>query len=188
MAACRRRRPARAAWFALLAAALLPSCTSLLRERAWQSVAWDDGDAARVEVWLRQVGDGSGQPWRFALDVAATPLVAIAETVFAIRAWRSDKLAIAGGPLGYLASLLPGITCAPLNQRGKGLRLLDGLHLPASERAALAACDGRAGVAWLAACCERYDHDAARAAAVRTWVCDVRLVPGEAATGAEVLP
>lgn len=167
---------------ALLSALALPACASVLEQRDYQAVVWDDGDPARIEVWIRQGTTWSGQPWYFVLDVACTPLIWLAETTFAVQAWRKDDRRIAGGPLGYLASLLPGITCSPLYQRSRGLYLMDALHLPADERRRLASLDGKAGVAWLAGCYEASPTDGPeRAARIREWVSEVRLAPPESA-------
>lgn len=167
-----------------LVATLASSCTSLWQQRDEQAVIWEDGDPARIEVWLSQGSLVLGQPWLFLLDVVATPVLVVNETFFALAASDREDARIAGGPFGYLASLLPGITCMPLDARPSvWLRLNEPLRLPRSERERLSKLGPCGGVHWLAEHYERQDARGAIAAEqVRAWVASVRLVPIESAS------
>lgn len=152
------------------------SCASLWQQRDEQAVVWDDGDPAKVEIWLRQGSTMLGQPWLFAMDVAATPILIVNETIFAGAAWGSENARVAGGPIGYLVSLLPGITCMPLDAHPSvWLHSSEPLRLSANERERLASLGPRAAVQWLA---ENYarQHGEQAAEKVRTWVASVGLV------------
>ncbi|MBL8898250.1 MAG: hypothetical protein JNM84_11510 [Planctomycetes bacterium] len=168
-------RPRHAASCLLL---LLSSCVSLWQQSDEQAVVWDDGDPAKIEVWLSQGSTMLGQPWVFLFDVALTPLLVFNETFFAWGAWSREDARISGGPFGYVVSLLPGITCMPLDAHPSvWLRLSEPLRLPASERERLAKLGPCGGVHWLAEHYERQDPRGARAAElVREWVASVRLV------------
>lgn len=129
--------------------AVLPACTSVWTSRHYQQVAWADGDGSRVEVWLRQ-GTMPMPYWVVALDVMATPVMLVAELNFAVAAWRSEQHDIEGGAFGFVASLLPTVTCVPLdNKNSVRFPLSEPLALPASARAELAALGGIAGSEWL---------------------------------------
>jgi hypothetical protein len=158
---------------------LLASCTSLWQQRDEQAVVWEDGDPAEIEVWLSQGSTMLGQPWVFLFDVALTPVLVLNESFFACGALSRDEARIAGGPLGYLASLLPGITCMPLDAHPSvWLRLSEPLRLPASERERLSKLGPCGGVRWLAEHYERQDSRGPIAAElVYAWVSSVRLVP-----------
>jgi hypothetical protein len=163
---------------------LLASCTSLWQQRDEQAVVWEDGDPAEIEVWLSQGSTMLGQPWVFLFDVALTPVLVLNESFFACGALSRDEARIAGGPLGYLASLLPGITCMPLDAHPSvWLRLDEPLRLPPSERERLAKLGPCGGVHWLAEHYARQDTRGEMAGElVRVWVASVRLVPIESAS------
>jgi hypothetical protein len=175
----------------LLLTFLLPSCTSLMLGRDHQEVSWSDGDQSRVEVWLRQGTTSCGQPAIFVLDTLATPALLFAEVTFAIAAASRSDLAIEGGPAGFLASLLPGFTCVPIDAKPTvRLRLDAPLFLPASSRDELAGLTSGAGVEWLARNYEALGHEGeGLGEQVRKWVARVNLVPsaGEAPAGADPL-
>lgn len=163
---------------AVLLVLSLVGCVSLLQQRDYQLVQWQDGDSSRIEVWTAQGTSWHGQPWYFVLETIGTPVVWLAETALAISAWRKPDVAIAGGPLGYLLSLLPGFTCMPLDLRSRGLRLQDALHLPPDARLELDRLDSGQGVEWLARQFEALGGDGLDTArSVRDWVVSVRLVP-----------
>ncbi|MBK9387573.1 MAG: hypothetical protein IPN34_22390 [Planctomycetes bacterium] len=156
----------------------LSSCTSLWQQRDEQAVVWEDGDPAKIEVWLSQGSSMLGQPWFFLIDVVATPVLVVNETFFACGALGREDARIAAGPFGYLASLLPGITCMPLDAHPSvWLRLSEPLRLPAAERERLSKLGPCGGVRWLA---EHYARQVPRGAVaaefVRDWVVSVRLV------------
>lgn len=154
-------------------------CMSLWQQRTHQAVAWEDGDPARIEVWLRQGTTWLGQPLFFLLDTLATPVLWIGESAIAIAAWDDPDAAIAGGPFGYLVSLLPGFTCVPIDSHPSSfLRLGDALRLSVAERERLARLGDGEGVEWLAAHYAALDERRPeRAEMVRYWIAAVRLAP-----------
>ncbi|MCB9885267.1 MAG: hypothetical protein H6838_07230 [Planctomycetes bacterium] len=155
----------------------LAGCTSLWTQRDHQAVAWSDGDEARIDVWLRQGSSDVGVPWLTLADVVATPVIWVAEVQFGVFAALSDDARIEWGPLGFLASLLPCITCVPLDNKPYAwLHLSSALHLGPEDRAELAGLGEGAGVEWLAArYVAQFPEDAGAADRVRKWVSGVSL-------------
>ncbi len=134
---------------AIVGIAVLPACTSVWTSRHYQKVAWADGDGSRIEVWLRQ-GTMPVPYWVVALDVLVTPVMVLGELSFAVAAWRREENDIEGGAFGFVASLLPTVTCVPLdNKNSVWFPLSEPLELPASARAELEALGGIAGCEWL---------------------------------------
>jgi len=145
--------------------------------RDHQAVVWDDGGAETVAVWLRGGSLERGQPWLFLGELVATPLLIPIETCLAVTCAFSDDARIAWGPLGYVASLLPGFTCMPVQEHpGVWLHLGNPLPLPASERERLRHASTSESVEWLV---EQYQHlfpdDAMLPGRVRRIVASVEL-------------
>lgn len=162
---------------AVLLFAGLTGCTSLWTQRDHQAVQWSDGDTSRIEVWLGQGTADYGQPWLTISDVLFTPVIWIAEVQFACFALAKDDARIAGGPLGFVGSLLPCITCVPLDAKPRvWLHLSDALRLRAEDRAELAQLEEAAAVEWLAA---RYAEQFGAGAGeqVHRWIRGVALAP-----------
>lgn len=70
-------------------------------------------ESVRVEVWMARHDFGSGGAWTFFDDTWLFPFDWIASTVWGIKAIGDPDLAVAGGPAGWIASLLPCVTLAP---------------------------------------------------------------------------
>lgn len=133
---------------ALLPLALISGCFSLARVKKIEKIVWDDGKTSHVEIWHR-LGANPIPPWFVLADVAATPLMAISESVFAWRALHNSGVRIAGGPAGYVASLLPVLTCAAVGNHPS--RLIDfDQPLPADSRREFEQLDGSDALTWLA--------------------------------------
>ena len=155
-------------------------CVSMWQQRDHQDVVWSDGGQETVEVWLGQGSTMVGQPFTLLLDVLVTPVMWFAESSFALAAMSADDRAIAGGPFGYLLSLLPVFTCVPLDAHPSAwLHLRESMPLPAAEREVLRGLGDAGGVAWLA---RHYEQKWAKvnphlAGNVHRWVVAVRLGP-----------
>ena len=106
-----------------------------------------------------------------------TPVTWVAEVQFACFALATDDARIAGGPLGFVGSLLPGITCVPLDAKPRvWLHLSDALRLRAEARTELARLGEDEAVEWLA---RRYaeQFDSSAGDQVRRWVRGAALAP-----------
>src|SRR5262245_28565734 len=125
-------------------------CVSLAEARYHQAVEWDDGGKEQIAVWLGGGSMPGGQPWLFLTELVATPVLVPFETYVALDYAASDDARVAWGPLGWLASLLPGFTCMPLEEHPDlFLRLRDTLHPSAGERERLRCASAGASVEWL---------------------------------------
>jgi hypothetical protein len=165
---------------------LTAGCVSFWEQRWHQEVEWSDGSDATLEVWVAQGTAFFDHPWIVVVDTLATPIVWFAEGTFALAAATSDDAAIAWGPLGFLASLLPVYTCMPLDAKPLAwLRLHDRLPVPAAERDVLRGLSNQGSVEWLATRCESaWGKESPHLADnVRRWVTAVRVGPpkGDAA-------
>ena len=125
----------------------------------------------------------SGPPWMFLAELVATPVLVPIETYVALEYFMSDDARVAWGPLGWLASLLPGFTCMPVEEHPDlFLHLRDTLHLAAAERERLRRASASASVEWLV---EQYARswpgEPKQAQRVRDVVAFVELEPPAAA-------
>jgi hypothetical protein len=173
-----RCRPIRVLAFAALLST--GGCVSLAEARDHQAVEWDDGGKDQVAVWLSGGSLYGGQPWAFLTELVATPVLIPFETYIALEFAASDDARVAWGPLGWLASLLPGFTCMPMEEHPDyWLHLRDPLHLPAAERERLRRASAGGSVEWLIEQYERsWPGDPKLARHVHSVVTQVELEPG----------
>src|SRR5262249_43929219 len=102
--------------FAFAAVSCAGGCVSLAEARYHQAVEWDDGGKEQMAVWLGGGNMPGGQPWLFLTELVATPVLVPVETYVALEYFMSEDARVAWGPLGWLASLLPGFTCMPVEE------------------------------------------------------------------------
>lgn len=127
---------------------LTTGCYSLAEQRHEHAVTWSDGVTTPLEVWIVQ-GSG-GHPLMLPLDLIATPVIMCFETYLALNAAQHEDHRIRWGPVGWLASLLPVVTCMGMDNHLSVHVPPDALPLPAEDHARLAKLSAAESVAWLA--------------------------------------
>lgn len=95
----------RSAAAAAIAALLLAGCNVSEHRHAFELVAGTD--VQHLQVWLRPADSGPGSLW---LDTVLFPLDFVASTWTCAAAIWSDDVAVAWGPLGWLATALPVVS------------------------------------------------------------------------------